>query len=120
MPYSITTTVHFHASHQLRLYDGSLEELHHHQWIVKVTAGRPELDSIGVVMDFHELERLLEPILSPLRNRRLNDVAVFAERNPSAENVALHIAEKLHLPPGVRLEVVEVWETPENSAVVRI
>ena len=39
--------------------------------------------------------------------------------NPSTENVALHVAENLHLPPNVKLIAVEVWETEQNSAVYR-
>jgi 6-pyruvoyltetrahydropterin/6-carboxytetrahydropterin synthase len=117
MPYAITTTVHFPAAHQLRLYDGTLEELHDHLWQVKVTVASESLDSIGVVMDFHELTRLLEAVLLPWRNRRLNDVPPFIELNPSAENVAGQIASLLKVPASVRLTSVEVWETPENSAV---
>ena len=119
MPFEITTTRSFSAAHQLRLYDGSLEPLHGHNWRVKVTVSAPQLDSIGVLMDFHELERLLDNIITPLHNRHLNDTEPFRSANPSAENVASHIARSLTLPAGVRLSGVEVWETDENSAVWR-
>lgn len=118
--FEITTTRGFSAAHQLRLYDGSLEPVHGHNWRVKVTASAAALDRIGVVMDFHELERLVDSILAPMHNRHLNEVAPFSsELNPSAENVALHVARSLgsRLPDGVRLTRVEVWETDENSAV---
>ncbi len=65
MPFEITTTRHFSASHQLRLYDGSIEPLHGHNWRVKITIASEKLDSIGVVMDFHELERLADLIVAP-------------------------------------------------------
>src|SRR3954447_11290419 len=92
MPFEITTTRTFSAAHQLRLYDGSLEPLHGHNWRVKVTAAAPKLDAIGVGMDFHVLERLVDAVLAPLHNRHLNDVPPFtSELNPSAENVALHV-----------------------------
>src|SRR5438105_11748697 len=119
MPFQITTTRHFSAAHQLRLYDGSLEPLHGHNWKVKVTVSAAKLDEIGVVMDFHELERRVNRIVEPMHNRNLNDLAPFKSINPSAENVAVHIAQKLDLPQGVKLESVEVWETSENSAVFR-
>jgi 6-pyruvoyltetrahydropterin/6-carboxytetrahydropterin synthase len=119
MPFLISTRMTFHAGHQLRLYDGSWEELHEHDWRVKVTVAADALDSIGVVMDFHELERLIEAIVAPWRGRRLNDLPEFAERNPSAEYVALHIGRRLELPVTVKLFSVEVWETPENSAIYR-
>jgi 6-pyruvoyltetrahydropterin/6-carboxytetrahydropterin synthase len=119
MPFQITTTRHFSAAHQLRLYDGSLEPLHGHNWKVKVTVSAPKLDEIGVVMDFHELERRLNRIIEPMHNRNLNDMAPFKSTNPTAENVAVHIAEKLDLPKSLKLESVEVWETAENSAILR-
>ena len=120
MPFHITARREFAAAHQLRLYDGSLEPLHGHNWVVVVTVSSPKLDEIGVVMDFHELERLLNRIVDPLYNRLLNEVEPFKSAlNPSTENVALHIGRSLQLPPGVRLESVEVWETNANSAIYR-
>ncbi len=123
MPFEITTTRTFSAAHQLRLSDGSLEPLHGHNWRVQVTVAADRLDPIGVVMDFHDLERLVDQILAPLHNRHLNDVPPFTtDLNPSAENVAFHIARSLlagGLPDGVSLLRSEVWETDENSAVYR-
>ena len=119
MPFEITTTREFSAAHQLKLYDGSLEPLHGHNWRVKVTVSTQELDAIGVVMDFHELEHLVDGVIAPLHNRHLNDVVAFERLNPSAENVAYHFGQALKLPPAVRLQVVEVWETSNNSAVYR-
>ena len=117
MPFEITATRHFSASHQLVLYDGSLEPLHGHNWVVKVTAAAAKLDAIGVVMDFHELERLVDEMVVPMHNRHLNDVEPFKSGlNPSAENVALHVGRSIRLPGGVTLRSVTVWETPENSA----
>lgn len=119
MPFDITATRHFAAAHQLRLYDGSLEPLHGHNWKVRVTVSAPKLDAIGVVMDFHELDRLLGDIISPMHNSHLNDHHAFQKLNPSTENVALHIGTSLTLPEGVKLVSVEVWETAENSAIYR-
>jgi len=97
----------------------SLEPLHGHNWRVRVTAGAAGLDPIGVVMDFHELERLVDAILNPLHNNHLNDTPAFAALNPSAENVAFHVGQALRLPAGISLLSVEVWETDTNSAVYR-
>jgi 6-pyruvoyltetrahydropterin/6-carboxytetrahydropterin synthase len=116
LPFEITIAREFSASHQLRLYDGSLEPLHSHDWRVKVTVGAEKLDSIGVVMDFHKLERLVDQVLQPMHNRRLNDLPGFASLNPSAENVAREIAQSLHLPGHVTLLNVEAWETPTCRA----
>ena len=120
MAFDITARREFSAAHQLRLYDGSIEPLHGHNWVVVVAVSADKLDEIGVVMDFHELERLLDRILAPLHNSHLNDVEPFkSELNPTTENVALHIAKSLQLPPDVRVKSVEVWETAANSAIYR-
>ena len=119
MSFEIRTTREFSAAHQLRLYDGSLEPIHGHNWRVRVTVQAKALDPIGVVMDFHELERRVDQIVIPWHNRHLNETEAFAHDNPSAENVALHIGRSLVLPTGVTVRSVEVWETGGNSAVYR-
>ena len=119
MPFEISVTRTFCASHQLRLYDGQLEPLHGHNWRITVTVAAPQLDAIGVVMDFHELERRLDGLISKLHNRHLNDTTAFRELNPSAENVAQHVAEGLTLPNPVVLVSVQVWETDDCSATYR-
>ena len=120
MPFEITARREFAAAHQLRLYDGQLEPLHGHNWIVIVAVAADKLDAIGVVMDFHELDRLLDDILRPLHNRHLNEVEPFkSSLNPSTENVALHVGRGLALLANVTLKSVEVWETAANSATYR-
>src|SRR4051812_25399831 len=98
MAFQITTTREFSAAHALRLYGGLLEPIHGHNWRVSVTVMADKLDSIGVVMDFHELERLVDEVIAPMHNRSLNDLPGFAKTNPTAENVAVHVAESLKLP----------------------
>lgn len=118
--FEISTIRRFAAAHALRLYDGSLEAVHGHNWRVRVTVSATKLDAIGVVMDFHELERLVDAIVTPWHNRHLNEMPPFnKELNPSAENVAYHVGRALKLNGGVALTAVEVWETDENSAVYR-
>src|SRR5437870_3896852 len=119
MAFEISTTRHFAAAHQLRLYGGSLEPLHGHNWKVRITAAADKLDAIGVVMDFHQLEHLVDEIVSPMNNRHLNELPTFENLNPSAENVAAVIGQALRLPKSIRLMCVEVWETDHNSAVFR-
>ena len=120
MPFEITTTRFFSAGHALRFPDGSIEPLHGHNWRVKVTVAATRLDANGCVMDFHELERRVDAIVTPMHNRHLNELVPFVEElNPSTENVAYHVARSLVLSDGLRLVAVEVWETDTNSAVYR-
>jgi 6-pyruvoyltetrahydropterin/6-carboxytetrahydropterin synthase len=120
VPYSITTTREFSAAHSLRLYDASHEPIHGHNWRVSVTVSADKLDSIGVVMDFHLLEKLVDEVIRPMHNRSLNDLPEFAATNPTAENVAVHLASSLKLPEKVRLSKVEVWETTNCSATLEL
>ncbi len=123
MQFEISTTREFAAAHALKLYDGALEPVHGHNWRVRVTVGSAALDSIGVVMDFHELERLVDAIVMPWHNRHLNEIAPFAPKgililNPTTENIAVHIGQTIapRLPAQVKLKAVEVWETSTNRA----
>lgn len=118
--FEIAVTLRFSAAHALRLAEGAIEPLHGHNWRVRVTVRAAKLDAIGVVMDFHELERRMEDVIGPMRNRNLNELAAFAEVNPSAENVAGHVARRLALPGDVKLVCVDVWETDDCRARWRI
>jgi 6-pyruvoyltetrahydropterin/6-carboxytetrahydropterin synthase len=104
----------FSASHQLRLLDGSLEPLHGHDWQVRVTYRGPELDAMGVLVDFTVVKPRLDQVLAALDHRHLNELPAFREQNPSAECVAVHIAEALAdtTGPRVSLACVEVKEEP--------
>jgi 6-pyruvoyltetrahydropterin/6-carboxytetrahydropterin synthase len=120
MPFDIVVTREFSAAHALRLPNDAIEPVHGHNWRVAITVSAATLDEIGVVMDFHELERMVDAIIASLHNRHLNDVPPFdSELNPTAENVALHFGRALHLPHTVRLAKVEVWETNNCCAVYR-
>ena len=120
MPFEISTTRSLSAAHQLKMYDGSLEPLHGHNWQIRVTVGRGELDNIGVVMDFHELQRRVNAIVDPMHNANLNDLASFRTINPSAENVAVVVARALRIDAPMKLLSVEVWETPDCKATYRL
>ncbi|MEM8873008.1 MAG: 6-carboxytetrahydropterin synthase [Planctomycetota bacterium] len=112
---AITRT--FCAAHALRLPGGGLEPLHGHNWQTTVTVASEQLDELGCVMDFHDLERQLDAIIGPWHNANLNEIAPFdAVVNPSAENVARQIADALTLPDGVSLRRVEVTEAEGCAA----
>ena len=111
----------FFASHALRLYDGSFEPPHAHDWRVEVVVRAAKLDAIDVAIDFHELERIVAAALDPLRDTHLNDQPVFTGKNPSAERVAEHIhaAVASKLPEGVELVSATITEAPGCRATFR-
>lgn len=122
MTYQITIEKVFAASHALRLPDGSYEPTHGHNWPVRVTVGSDQLDAMDCVMDFHELERIVDGILAPFQTAHLNDVPPFSQGiNPSAERVAEHVGQAVaaELPGHVKLIEASVGEAPGCTAVYR-
>lgn len=121
--YEITIERTFAASHAIRLPDGSLEPVHGHNWPVTITVQRDELDAIETVMDFHDLQRIVDPLLEAFHNRHLNDLPPFADGtiNPTAERVAWWIGTQTasQLPEGVRLTLVRIGEAPGCWATYR-
>ena len=116
--FTIEVETRFWASHQLKLSDGSKEPLHQHDWVVTVKVSSEKLDSMGLVMDFGHLKAMVNEITSEFDNVRLDSVDYFQRNNPSAENVAKYIFEKLEpkLSAGVKLGSVRVVEEPGCSA----
>lgn len=106
----------FAAAHQLRLYDGTLEPLHGHNWHVTATYRAERLDAMGVAVDFVAVRRQLDELLRLFHDRNLNDLPAFERVNPSAESVAAHIAAELakSVPGdnGATLAAVTVEEAP--------
>ena len=121
--YQITVERSFSAAHALRLTDGSSEPVHGHDWHVTVSVASEHLDGMDTVMDFHELERILQEIVAPFCNRNLNDVQPFAAGsvNPSAEQVAWWVGSQAgkRLPENVSLVQVSVVEAPGCVATYR-
>ncbi len=112
--FEVTITRSLVATHQIRGSDGSLEPLHEHAWRVAVTVAGDKLDEQGVLVDFDALRDRLTDVLGSLDGRNLGDTPAFVGRSPSAENLALHLAEQLadQMPSAVRLKCVEVEEAP--------
>ena len=116
--FTICVETRFRASHQLILPDGSKEPLHHHDWVVSADVSSEGLDNMGVVMNFQDLRAMLDGAVADFDNAAIEAVGYFQQNNPSAENVARYIYDKLRtgLPEGVRLRNVKVVEEPGCSA----
>lgn len=94
MPFDITIKATFSAAHQLRFND-TVEPLHGHDWKVTLSVGSVDLDDLGLVCDFHTIQREMKEIIRPFKNANLNDVYPFDTINPTAENVARYIGESV-------------------------
>ena len=116
--FTVSVETYFWASHRLVLPDSSKEPLHNHNWSVTAVLSSEKLDSMAVVMDFQKLKEMVDNIVAEFDNRVLNEISYFQQNNPSAENVAKFIYEKLvpKLPKGVRLQSIRIVEEPGCSA----
>ncbi|OHB60558.1 MAG: hypothetical protein A2167_06445 [Planctomycetes bacterium RBG_13_46_10] len=110
--FTINVKTSFQASHQLMLPDGSKEPLHNHHWIASASVSSETLNDIGIVMDFHQLKSALDKITSEFNNISLNKIDYFCRNNPTAENIAKYIYQKLELVllKGLELRSVKVEE----------
>jgi 6-pyruvoyltetrahydropterin/6-carboxytetrahydropterin synthase len=118
--YELRVEGDFRAIHAVTV-DGRPESAHDHDWHVTVVVAGPSLGAEGLLCDFHVVERQLEQVLAPLRDRDLNETPPFDHVNPSAEMVARHIADAIGpgLPQGVSLAAVSVTEAPGCTATYR-
>ncbi len=118
--FDIFIETHFSAGHHLRGYPGNCERPHGHNWSVKVTVRAAELDRLGMGMDFRTLKEAVKKVMDDLDHRNLNDHPAFKDKNPSSENIAVYVFDKLRvdLDSGAcRLHSVCVGETPSTGVI---
>lgn len=117
--YQIIVESRFHAAHAIRLSNGQVEPSHAHDWYVQTTVACDQLDDAELVMDFHELQAIVDGALDDLRDADLNSHRAFASWNTTAERVAELIYRRIAagLPERVRLMEVSVTEAPGCRAV---
>jgi 6-pyruvoyltetrahydropterin/6-carboxytetrahydropterin synthase len=122
--YEISVDTTFAAAHNLRDYYGKCEDLHGHNYKVRVVVEGPELDSTGLLYDFVHLKKVIEGIIRSLDHKYLNELAPFDTLNPSAENIARHIYEETSKQlqkssNAARVAGVTIWETDTSAATYR-
>src|SRR5258708_35529434 len=111
----------FSAGHALRGYRGKCENVHGHNYRVRVTVEGPRLDSIGLLCDFTELKRVIREIIGRLDHQFMDDLEPFRTGNPSAENLAQYFYEEVTgqmkaLPAGGGVAGNEVGEAETAGA----
>jgi 6-pyruvoyltetrahydropterin/6-carboxytetrahydropterin synthase len=116
----------FAAGHALRNYHGKCENVHGHNYRVRVLVEGQDLDEAGLLVDFVEMKRVMRDIIEKLDHQFLNDVPPFDKLNPSAENMARYFFEEMTRlldagarPNPVRVSEVKIWETDTATATYR-
>ena len=104
--YYVCKRLEISAAHSLMLsYESKCEDLHGHNWIVKMYCKSETLNQDGMVTDFTLIKRDIEKALD---HKFLNEVLPM---NPTAENIARWICDRT--PNAYK---VEVWESEMNMA----
>lgn len=135
--YQLTTEHSFGSAHFLAGYDGKCGNLHGHRWRVLLTVQsetlREDQQQKGMCVDFAELKKDLRTELDALDHVLIIEQGSLRESTmkalqeekfqvvempfrPTAENFARYFYELFTL-KGYPVAKVEVYETPNNSAV---
>lgn len=128
--FRVTREFHFCYGHRLLNYDGKCRNLHGHNGTAIVTLTGDKLDSLGMVMDFSQMKRVLQhwidetidhkmllhrddPVLKYLQSK--NEPVVVLDVNPTAENIAKYIFDYAK-GQGFPVTEVTLWETESCCA----
>ena len=131
----LTIRTHFAAAHRLARPELSSEQNdaiygkcarphgHGHNYLLEVTVRGAIDPRTGMVCDLAALQQQVDAlVVEPFDHTFLNkDVAHFATTVPTAENIALHIADLLSTPVaelGATLHKIRLQESPNNAAEV--
>ncbi len=109
----------FCATHRLTDEGRFIEPLHGHDWRVEVVAAGPDLDRVGVILDFEILKKVVGEIASRFHYKDINEHPDFAGISVTAETVARYFfqeTEKGLGDEGKKLVRVRVWEAPGCTA----
>ena len=110
----------FSAAHSIRGHTGGCENLHGHNYRVRIHLESSELDELGMVLDFADLKAMAAEILMPFDHQVINEIPPFDERNTTAELFSQYVfdeVEKRLEEPRVRCARVEVWENETSCAI---
>ena len=126
--FRVSKEIWFCYGHRLLNYNGKCANLHGHNGKAVITIESPELDNLGMVVDFTLVKKLLgqwidahldhkmilhkdDPIIPELM--RLGEPFMVIAENPTAENIAKMIYEQA-VSQNLPVTEVTLWET-ENS-----
>ena len=120
--YEVSVDETFAAAHNLRNYRGKCENLHGHNYKVRITLAGQELDSTGLLYDFVQLKKAIQEVIRSLDHTYLNERPPFDVLNPSAENIARYFYDQTSsqlsgMTDGrVRVKDCTIWESDTTTA----
>jgi 6-pyruvoyltetrahydropterin/6-carboxytetrahydropterin synthase len=117
--YEVKIITQFSAAHRLENFYGKCEALHGHNWKVEVFLVGDRLDEAGLLMDFGLLKAQSRQLLEEFDHKYLNELPAFQAQNPSSENLARFLFERLGAAlnrDGLKVRRVSVWESDTSCA----
>ena len=135
MEATLTVKTHFSAAHRLAIPSISFEENqeiygkcarpngHGHNYHLEVTVAGEIDERTGMLVDLGALQNVIDQyVVEPFDHTFLNkDIPYFAEVVPTAENIAVRIADLLRSPIkklGGELDKIKLIESPNNSCEI--
>lgn len=104
--FEVEASVRFSFTHSLEGFGEEVKDPHHHDWDVTITLGIGGLDGRGVGADFIKLGQELKKLLEPYQKKNLNESDLPFVDQPTAEHIALWVAEQMDkLYPGLVVRV---------------
>ncbi len=113
--YEIAIEDTFDAAHCLPDYQGSCRRLHGHTYRVRAAFRFSSVENTGMAFDFRKAKDLLNETLNYMDHQYINELPEFSIQNPTAENIAKLIFDKLKA-ENPQVYSVSVWETPTSCA----
>ena len=111
----------FAAAHAIRGHTRGCQNLHGHNYRVRVHLRAARLDELGMVLDFADLKAMMQEILGPFDHHVINEIPPFDQRNTTAELLSQYVFEevaaRLAGQERVRVVRVEIWETETSCAI---
>lgn len=121
--FTIFKDFEFSAAHAIRGHTRGCQNLHGHNYRLRVHVAAKELDALGMVIDFADLKEILSEVAGPFDHRVINEIPPFDRENTTAELLARYVHGEVTRRLAERTEGraavtrVEVWETPSSCAV---
>ncbi|MHB9028970.1 MAG: 6-carboxytetrahydropterin synthase QueD [Candidatus Latescibacterota bacterium] len=120
--YDLSVDGQFAAAHFLRGYKGDCGRMHGHSWKVTITVSARGSGDLGMAIDFKKIAKKLDAALGEFDHQVLNEHEFFSSENPTAENIARRLFERLAADlngEGITVTSVTVAESERYRATYR-
>jgi len=114
--YEITIRKSFSAAHALKEIGGPCEDLHGHNFMVEVSIAGNHLNQEDLLIDFRDLKGWIKEVLADLDHKYLNEVDALRGINPSSEQIAKLIHNRLSPKASalnLKISRITVWESDD-------